>query len=271
MSSEAKIIYETLDNKELVLDRKSLRELDLFTMGFLGTSDLKTYPNYKSKINYFIDKYKLEDDGCIKLQYIKDKVSKEELPFVFSERSIPSTKKDIYSNTLSTFEEARKLLWSSKNKEFLKLYLEDERLFATSNFYLEVDGIKEYKSLMKYGIPIYKDNDNINFSFRELLTYVFENSSYELKPILESSLESWRNLLEGMENEEEKYYYARELQRIKNIYLSKLHKIDKISNLKFSIFGLKMMMKQEKENEKRNNKLFRRIKKDKTVFREYDQ
>ena len=155
---------------------------------------------------------------------------------MLNEKNSLKINKDITNETITEFEKARKLLWSSKNNKYLKLFLKNDRLKDTLNFMIKIQNKKEYKLLKDHGMMIKLYQNSLYTSVIDILRLklILHNVTY-MREIYEETLESWRKYLEddnmSLDN---KYYYGRELkflyEEYKN-YLKRAEKSFKIKNL----------------------------------------
>ena len=230
MKSKAILIY-SIKNDDNTMDYINLEDSNLHAI-----DELKNIPKYKEQIDRFLKQKQKIDSGEIKLFYIENKDYKEELKILLNEKNSLKINKDITNETITEFEKARKLLWSSKNNKYLKLFLKNDRLKDTLNFMIKIQNKKEYKLLKDHGMMIKLYQNSLYTSVIDILRLklILHNVTY-MREIYEETLESWRKYLEddnmSLDN---KYYYGRELkflyEEYKN-YLKRAEKSFKIKNL----------------------------------------
>ena len=218
------------------LEDSNLHTIDKLTSKYASIDELKNIPKYKEQIDRFLKQKQKIDSGEIKLFYIENKDYKEELKILLNEKNSLKINKDITNETITEFEKARKLLWSSKNNKYLKLFLKNDRLKDTLNFMIKIQNKKEYKLLKDHGMMIKLYQNSLYTSVIDILRLklILHNVTY-MREIYEETLESWRKYLEddnmSLDN---KYYYGRELkflyEEYKN-YLKRAEKSFKIKNL----------------------------------------
>ena len=240
MKSKAILIY-SIKNDDNTMDYinsedSNLHTIDKLTSKYASIDELKNIPKYKEQIDRFLKQKQKIDSGEIKLFYIENKDYKEELKILLNEKNSLKINKDITNETITEFEKARKLLWSSKNNKYLKLFLKNDRLKDTLNFMIKIQNKKEYKLLKDHGMMIKLYQNSLYTSVIDILRLklILHNVTY-MREIYEETLESWRKYLEddnmSLDN---KYYYGRELkflyEEYKN-YLKRAEKSFKIKNL----------------------------------------
>ena len=240
MKSKAILIYSIKNDDNTMdyinLEDSNLHTIDKLTSKYASIDELKNIPKYKEQIDRFLKQKQKIDSGEIKLFYIENKDYKEELKILLNEKNSLKINKDITNETITEFEKARKLLWSSKNNKYLKLFLKNDRLKDTLNFMIKIQNKKEYKLLKDYGMMIKLYQNSLYTSVIDILRLklILHNVTY-MREIYEETLESWRKYLEddnmSLDN---KYYYGRELkflyEEYKN-YLKRDEKSFKIKNL----------------------------------------
>lgn len=240
MKSKAILIYSIKNDDNTMdyinLEDSNLHAIDKLTSKYASIDELKNIPKYKEQIDRFLKQKQKIDSGEIKLFYIENKDYKEELKILLNEKNSLKINKDITNETITEFEKARKLLWSSKNNKYLKLFLKNDRLKDTLNFMIKIQNKKEYKLLKDHGMMIKVYQNSLYTSVIDILRLklILHNVTY-MREIYEETLESWRKYLEddnmSLDN---KYYYGRELkflyEEYKN-YLKRAEKSFKIKNL----------------------------------------
>ena len=240
MKSKAILIYSIKNDDNTMdyinLEDSNLHTIDNLTSKYASIDELKNIPKYKEQIDRFLKQKQKIDSGEIKLFYIENKDYKEELKILLNEKNSLKINKDITNETITEFEKARKLLWSSKNNKYLKLFLKNDRLKDTLNFMIKIQNKKEYKLLKDNGMMIKLYQNSLYTSVIDILRLklILHNVTY-MREIYEETLESWRKYLEddnmSLDN---KYYYGRELkflyEEYKN-YLKRAEKSFKIKNL----------------------------------------
>jgi hypothetical protein len=240
MKSKAILIYSIKNDDNTMdyinLEDSNLHTIDKLTSKYASIDELKNIPKYKEQIDRFLKQKQKIDSGEIKLFYIENKDYKEELKILLNEKNSLKINKDITNETITEFEKARKLLWSSKNNKYLKLFLKNDRLKDTLNFMIKIQNKKEYKLLKDHGMMIKLYQNSLYTSVIDILRLklILHNVTY-MREIYEETLESWRKYLEddnmSLDN---KYYYGRELkflyEEYKN-YLKRAEKSFKIKNL----------------------------------------
>ena len=215
----------------LVREDKQLKQPITIESGSLFYIDeiTKKYKTIDSlKALYNSDEISKDDD--IKLYYIKDFQTKEELPILLNDNIPIQLYNNLYENIESEIETSRKLLFNSKNKMFIKSFLKDEILSETLNFSINIS-FEEYKNCTKYGINIYENNGNYYVRTLDLFRYISNCKKYgKSRQMFEDSLELWKKRITSS-NSDKIYYYSRNLRILKNNYYKKARGIITIKNL----------------------------------------
>ena len=248
MKSKAILIYSIKNDDNTMdyinLEDSNLHTIDSLTSKYASIDELKNIPKYKEQIEHFLNQKKKIDNGEIKLFYIENKEYKEELKILFNEKHSLTINKDITNEKVTEFEKARKLLWSSKNNKYLKLFLKNERLKDTLNFMIKIQNKKEYNLLKNHGmmIKLYQNSLYTNITDILRLKLLTHNVTY-IRDIYEEALELWKKYLENDMTTDNKYYYGRELKFLYEEYkeyLKKEEKSSKITNLQvYNLTSLK--------------------------------
>lgn len=238
MKSKAILIYSIKNDDNTMdyinLEDSNLHAIDKLTSKYASIDELKNIPKYKEQIDRFLKQKQKIDSGEIKLFYIENKDYKEELKILLNEKNSLKINKDITNETITEFEKARKLLWSSKNNKYLKLFLKNDRLKDTLNFMIKIQNKKEYKLLKDHGMMIKLYQNSLYTSVIDILRLklILHNVTY-MREIYEETLESWRKYLEddnmSLDN---KYYYGRELKFLYDEYKNYLKKEAKSLQIK---------------------------------------
>ena len=237
MKSKAILIYSIKNDDNTMdyinLEDSNLHTIDKLTSKYASIDELKNIPKYKEQIDRFLSQKQKFDNGEIKLFYIENKEYKEELRILLNEKNKLNINKDITNEKATEFEKARKLLWSSKNNKYLKLFLKNERLKDTLNFMIKIQNKREYNLLKSHGmmIKLYQNSLYTNVTDILRLKLLTHNVTY-IREIYEEALESWRKYLENDLNTDNKYYYGRELKFLYDEYKNYLKKEAKSLQIK---------------------------------------
>lgn len=180
-----------------ILISSSLRNIDNFTRKFESLNDLKRAFN-------------LGSFEPLLLAYIVNPNKKVFLPIFINEEEV---KDFLDAGDFSEFEKVRKLLYSSKDFQFLKNVLNTE---CSQTFYGKVRLTpREIKEVEKY---FFVKEDSI--LARDLLSLYAQGVKKIGRPV-EKALDSWKEeMLELPENA--RYYFARRLKLLRSEYENSL-------------------------------------------------
>ena len=135
-------------------------------------------------------------------------------------------------DTLSEVDKARKKLFSSRNNLYIQLFLSNPIIETTTMHLIRLDP-DEYLFALQHGLEPVLVEDNYRLSIRDILKFRLHNSKLKaFRPLFEDTLEVWKSDLYSME-EEELYFYSRNLSVLYDEYLSKSSKEELIRNFKF--------------------------------------
>ena len=179
----------------------------------------KNYNSLLELLNSFIYKPKLVNYDNISTNNI-------ELSYVLS-----NSKRDNYSeNKKSEVERARKLLINSKDKTFVKLFLNNSDFKETSNFNIKLS-YNEYLFALKNNLDVKADDGRYYINMNDLLLFTINNKKYGvLRPVIEDGLDIWKKDM-MMLDEEKLYFYSRNLRVAINDYYRKIRGKEGIRNL----------------------------------------
>ena len=231
--AKALLVYTTYDNSNSIinsttLESGSLYYVDKVIKGFSSKEELLNSFMY----NNYIDK---TNDGNLKLYYIKNNSYKEELPLLINDDKPIFLDDDYLKGEISELERARKLLFKSKNKSFLRNFLENEMLSDTIMFDIKLSN-KEYDFAKKRELPVFELDNDYFVHARDLFEHVLEKDKIGLlRQVFEETLEVWKKKIKnyGIDSETV-YYYSRNLRILINDYYYNIKLNKKISNLSIS-------------------------------------
>lgn len=141
---------------------------------------------------------------------------KEELPLIFNDREPIYINSNYYENKFSEVDKSRKLLFSSKDKKFMRNFLSNDVLSRTASFMVRVlDSEANYIILNNLDIPIINAVDGTK---RVFVIDVFKASLEQkklgkLRDLFEASIDMWSDKLKE-KTDDELYYYSRNLRLI---------------------------------------------------------
>lgn len=222
--SRALLEYNNGD-KRIILKTGSLYYLDSMTRTFKDEKEFLGSKLVKNKLGNV-------DGGCVKLFNVRNISSKEELPIIYNQEEL-LLEDDVYGNEISVIENTRKLLFNSKNKLFLKKFMEIPIFKATTNFMVKIS-YNELILLNKYNIKTETVNGEYFVKASDILNSIINLKKIgALRNIFEEVLSNWKNRL-VVNSMDSIYYYSRNFNILINEYSDKLSQKNEIKNLKIN-------------------------------------
>ncbi len=222
--------------KSLILENSSLQNCDLVTKKFSSEKELILASKYTSLIRQFRQDEDLLD-GKIVLSYIKNNNDKIDIPIIYNDHEEIIIKAESLENKIAEVEKARKLLFSSKNKMFLKSFLNSSNMEPTVLYSVKMT-YDEYKTAKREGLNVFNRDGDFYILLRDVFKYrLNHNKLGHMRLLVEDSLEVWRNNILNMSTEN-LYFYSRELRCLINNYNERKMPHQLIYNLKVNISNL---------------------------------
>lgn len=224
------ILSYTLDKKsnsdadELILLTGSLRRIDNCTRFYNNIEEMRQSPEFQEQINNFIKRnenyiktYNNNFAGEFAVSFIVDSEKREYLPILIDDKKPIRTRTSSLEEVKSEVEKARKLLFRSKDKMFLKRMLKDERFADTTDFDIKLK-LPEYKEVTKKGIKPKLIDGEYYLTIHEILEYTAKTEKLGLmRGLVEDALEVWKENVLALDDEL-LYYYSRHLRLALNAY-----------------------------------------------------
>lgn len=241
------ILSYTLDKKsnsdanELVLLSGSLRMIDNCTRGYDSIEALRQSSDFQERINDFIKRnenfikeYNNNFKGEFVVAFIMDSEKREYLPLLINDDKPIRTRTSALEEVKSEVERARKLLFRSKDKLFLRRMINDERFSDTTDFDIKLK-LPEYKEVIKKGMHPKLIDGAYYLTIHEILKYTLQTEKNGLmRGLVEDALEVWKENILALDDEL-LYYYSRHLRLAINAYdKDKLSK-KLVTNLKANV------------------------------------
>lgn len=202
--------------RQVTLEEGSLFYIDKCTSAFKDIESLKKHPYYSKKINNFLEANECSY-GEVKLYYVRDALVKEELPFLFNDNKQIQVRNDFLKEQTPEVEKARKLLFQSRNQVFAKMMLNDEKMRNSFNYRMKIDDL-ELRKARKYNVPVTTIDGENFIHFQDILKCrICFQPLKDFRALVEDMLESWKNNLFDLPDEE-LYYYSRHLRFMINEY-----------------------------------------------------
>lgn len=224
------ILSYTLDKRsnsdadELILLNGSLRSVDNCTRMFDSVEEMRQSPEFQERINSFIkrnenyiENYNDGFEGEFAVSFIVDSDKREYLPILLGDKVPIRTRTSSLEEVKSEVEKARKLLFRSKDKLFLKMMLADERFADTTDFNIKLR-LPEYKEALRKGIKPKLIDGEYFLTIHDILEYTLNaDKKGVMRDLIEDALEVWKENILALDDEL-LYYYSRHLRLAMNAY-----------------------------------------------------
>jgi hypothetical protein len=224
--SLATLVYSLGDpmNEEKLITG-SLRQIDNCTRLYADEVEMRNGSEFKYRIDSLLERTSVitnvypTTEGRFILYFIEDNSRREKLDTLYNDQNPVITKlNNIYGdNSTTDVERARKLLFSSKGKRFLKQCLNEDWFRDTTGCLVKLKPF-EAKELISSGYkPLFKDGDYY-LSIEDILSYSTTKEKLGfMRDLVEDTLEIWKEKLEELD-EDILYYYSRNLRMSINRY-----------------------------------------------------
>ena len=225
-------------NTEEKLMTTSLQQVDNSTRLYANPSDLRNSIGFRKQIDSYEARNKefMEENpyakGKFKVYFIEDNANKEEVDILFNDTKPISIKTNHFTtSTMNTeVEDARKLLFSSKDKRFLRACMEKDWFRDTTGHLIKLKP-NETEELTRSG---YKPITQYNAQYADIetiLKYALDTPKLSfMRDLVEDSLEIWKEKIEYLRLDL-LYYYSRNLRMVINSYHASLNRTNRIYNL----------------------------------------
>ena len=188
-----------VETDELILLTGSLRKIDNCTRIYESVSTMRNSPEFQEQIDNFIKRntsfiqnHNNGFEGEFIVSFIVDSDSREYLPLLLNDDKQIRTRTSSLEEVKSETEEARKLLFKSKSKLFLRRMLQDERFADTTDFDIKLK-LPEYKEVIKKGFKPKLIDGEYYLTIHEILEYSLTTEKFGLmRGIIEDALEVWK-------------------------------------------------------------------------------
>ncbi len=244
------ILSYTLDKRsnsdadELILVNGSLRSVDNCTRMFDSVEEMRQSPEFQERINSFIkrnesyiENYNDGFEGEFAVSFIVDSDKREYLPILLGDKVPIRTRTSSLEEVKSEVEKARKLLFRSKDKLFLKMMLADERFADTTDFNIKLR-LPEYKEALRKGIKPKLIDGEYFLTINDILEYTLNaDKKGVMRDLIEDALEVWKENILALDDEL-LYYYSRHLRLVMNAYNHDKMGKKLVTNLRSNIANL---------------------------------
>lgn len=225
------MIYGKDSDKTILLDSGSLRSVDNVISSFRDAESLKRSSNYQEKLEG------LSNDeinrGKIVLTYIKNNNEKITIQPIYNDPNPILIKANALEDEKSEVEVARKLLFSSRNNLFLRMFLNNATLLRTTFFSMKVS-VNEYSTAKANELTAFIKDGEYKVIMKDVLKYKLNHNKLgSMRMLYEDTLEEWKKRLLNLPSED-LYFYSRELRRLVNDYNYKKIPRRAVCNLYFN-------------------------------------
>lgn len=235
--------------KVLPLESGSLYYVDRYTSQYSSDSELISNYQKKNIIQEFI-RASGNIGGSIRITYATNIYDKKELVPLYNSQEAIMMNDDFENGLLTEVEKARKLLFNSPGQLFARMLLSSKSFFESYNYRLSLS-FHEYLNAKKKGIPVLQDGDSYYVNFSDLFQYRLNNRKLgSLREVYEDMLDIWKDKIMEL-NDEDFYYYSRQLRILINKYEMVRRKHVSVSNLK--VFENKKSFSKISLNQHYNN------------------
>lgn len=215
----------------LPIETSSLYQMDFYTAQFKNDSDLIKDCPKRNQILEFI-RVNGNEPGKFVISYVTNIYSKKNIPVLYDDPNEILINEDYINGEVSEVEKSRRLLFNSQGQIFSKLLLSDKDISECYNYRFSLS-FQEYLAALKNNVVVEKRDDGYFIDFKELLKYRATHRKLgALRNVYEDMLDIWKSKLDSL-NDEDYYYYSRQLRMIYNKY-------EKLKNRNLSISNLKV-------------------------------
>lgn len=256
-----KINENNNDDSIIILETGTLRYIDSITKSFANAEVLKLDDDFSNKVSFLTpSQFK---GSKIVLSYIKSNDERVLLKPIYNDPLPINIRTNLMEDIKPEVESARKLLFSSKNKMFLSLFLNNPVLVRTTYLTIKMS-VDEYKEIKDEGLAIIVKDSEYHITIKDALKYHFEHKKLGImRTLVEDALELWKKNLLDL-SDEELYYYSRELRLLINEYDYKKIPRRVVYNLnmyknKFANFDNLIINKEKSSLSKNTRGLYNRL------------
>lgn len=193
----------------------SLTRIDELTANYQNEYELRRCVDFGYRIDSYISRYSPNNTnsnpGRFILCYIEDNDKSEIIRMRFDDKKPIITRYNSFNNNNNEIENARKLLFSSKNNSFLRSAMEKDWFHDTTGCYIRLKPI-EARELIKSGFNLVQNNSDYCATIEQIFEYRLKKKKLGfMKELFEDVLEIWKNKVEELPDDT-LYYYSRNLR-----------------------------------------------------------
>lgn len=235
-----------LGDKVFALENGTLRYIDSITKEFKDEKELMNDNYYRDKIKtYSIGNE--NNNSRIILNYIKNNEDKKELKLLLNDPTTIRTRTSSLEEVKSETEKARKLLLNSKNQIFLTSFLLNKHLESTTLATVRMT-IDEYKIAKREGYNVVVRDGEYRITIKDVLKYRLNHKKLgSMRLLVEDTLEVWKKNMLNL-NDEDLYFYSRELHFLLDEYNYRKIPRKAVDNLSFNKEHLRDKLKIKRYN-----------------------
>ena len=153
-------------------------------------------------------------DSTFHLSVYRYDGTREELPLIFNDKEPIYITTNHYEGKVSEIEKSRKLLFSSKDKKFMKKFVSNDILSETANFKINIsDEEAKYICVNNIDLPVLSTSNGKKSVFAiDLFKSSLEQKRLgRLRDLFEASIDMWSENMQK-NDDEDLYYYCRSLR-----------------------------------------------------------
>jgi len=243
---------KTNDKNELLnIDSSTLHQIDNITRLFKDEKDLMNSSYYQDRMGDLVS----SDDfnSKIVLTYVKNNQEKLDLDIIYNDNESIRMRTNSLEEVTSEVEKSRKLLLNSKNQIFLTSFLINKKFISTTQSTVRMT-IDEYKIAKKEGYKTEVQDGEYRISIREVLKYRLNHKKLgPMRLLVEDTLEVWKKNMLSL-NDDDLYFYSRELRLLLNEYNYRKIPRKAVMNLCFNKDNIQDALKIKRKNDFRIEK-----------------
>ncbi len=220
------ILNMTIDGKEIMLYKDNLSNIDKLTSSYKNANELKMNESIREKVSEYGSSIRNGEFSISYLGGYKKKIIKP----LFNDNMAIILTDDLFKNKVSEIEKARKLLFNSKKQVFSRAIYKSNSINDSLDIEIKLTD-EERDALLYAGVEVFEYNYRYYVSIKELVKYrITHNKLGIVRPIYENALDAWKKEI-GKLNEDELYFYSRELRILLNDYINYTKNLT-VNNLK---------------------------------------
>ena len=232
------------NSEKINLILSDLRDIDSVTGAFYNIDDFILDSSVWGIMRDYTDGEIIGDN--MNLEVVCPDGVRRSVPIIFNDKTSIQISTSSQMSDDSEIEKSRKLLHSSKDKMFLKMFLENGELCETANYEIIITSSEaDYITKNKLPIPIINSDRGRRVNMLDVFqVYLTSSKPGMIRKIYDDSLNVWENEISDL-SYDEIYYYSRTLRLLSHDYeaavkgrpprkeLTPIKDLDFVKNLKF--------------------------------------